>query len=146
MNKKTISIIILSIALSGCGIKKTAVKNKVDRTLTEQTENITKRKGDTVTYTVPKIILKDTTIYTINRQGTTLKTSYNSRGQISQIDCFASMIEEITRSNKLLVEAIKEKDTSKEENFNPQNFIYAIVVLALIVLAGFIYINNKITK
>ena len=146
MNKKTITIILLSIALSSCGIKKNAVKNKTDRTLTESTESITKRVGDTVTYTVPKIVLKDTTIYTVNRQGTTLKTSYNSKGQISQIDCFASMIEEITKSNRLLVEAIKEKDKTKEETFNPKYFIYSLAVLVLIVLIGFIYINNKITK
>lgn len=146
MNKKTIPILLLLIALSGCGIKKTAIKSKVDRTLKEQTESITKRKGDTVTYTIPKIVLRDTTIYTVNRQGTTLKTSYNSQGQISQIDCFASMIEEITRSNRELVEAIKDKDTTKEENFNPQNFIYSLAVLGIIVLAGFIYINSKITK
>ena len=146
LNKKTITIILLSVALSSCGVKKNAVKNKTDRTLTESTESITKRVGDTVTYTVPKIVLKDTTIYTVNRQGTTLKTSYNSQGQISQIDCFASMIEEITKSNRLLVEAIKEKDKIKEETFNPQYFIYSLSVLVLIVLIGFIYINNKITK
>ena len=146
MNKKTLLLITLSIALTSCGIKKNAVKTKIDRTLTESTETTTKRIGDTVTYTVPKIVLKDTTIYTVNRQGTTLKTSYNSQGQISQIDCFASMIEEITKSNRLLVEAIKEKDKEKEETFNPQYFIYSLAVLVLIVFLGFIYINNKITK
>lgn len=146
MNKKTLLAITLSIALTSCGIKKSAVKTKTDRTLTESTETTTKRVGDTVTYTVPKIVLKDTTIYTVNRQGTTLKTSYNSQGQISQIDCFASMIEEITKSNRLLVEAIKEKDKEKEETFNPQYFIYSLAVLVLIVLLGFVYINNKITK
>ncbi len=146
MNKKTLLAITLAIALTSCGIKKNAVKTKTDRTLTESTETTTKRVGDTVRYTVPKIVLKDTTIYTVNRQGTTLKTSYNSQGQISQIDCFASMIEEITKSNRLLVEAIKEKDKEKEETFNPQYFIYSLVVLVLIVLLGFVYINNKITK
>ncbi len=146
MNKKTLLAITLAIALTSCGIKKNAIKTKTDRTLTENTETTTKRIGDTVTYTVPKIVLKDTTIYTVNRQGTTLKTSYNSQGQISQIDCFASMIEEITKSNRLLVEAIKEKDKEKEETFNPQYFIYSLAVLVLIVLLGFIYINNKITK
>lgn len=146
MNKKTLLAITLAIALTSCGIKKNALKTKTDRTLTESTETTTKRVGDTVTYTVPKIVLKDTTIYTVNRQGTTLKTSYNSQGQISKIDCFASMIEEITKSNRLLVEAIKEKDKEKEETFNPQYFIYSLAVLVFIVLLGFVYINNKITK
>lgn len=146
MNKKTITIAMLILLFYSCGIKKNAIKTKTDRTLTESTETTAKRVGDTVTYTVPKIVLKDTTIYTVNRQGTTLKTSYNSQGQISQIDCFASMIEEITKSNRLLVEAIKEKDKEKEETFNPQYFVYSLAVLVLIVLLGFIYINNKITK
>ena len=137
---------MLILLFYSCGIKKNAIKTKTDRTLTESTETTAKRVGDTVTYTVPKIVLKDTTIYTVNRQGTTLKTSYNSQGQISQIDCFASMIEEITKSNRLLVEAIKEKDKEKEETFNPQYFVYSLAVLVLIVLLGFIYINNKITK
>lgn len=121
-------------------------KLKRDTQLKETTETITKRKGDTVTFTVPKITFKDTVIYTTNRQGTTLRTVYNEQGQISQIDCFASMIEEITRSNRELIEAIKDKDKEKKEEFNPQYFIYSIAVLVIVILIGFIYINNKIKK
>lgn len=136
--------ILILLVLSSCNVQKKALKNKTDRQLTEQVETITKRKGDTVTYTVPKIVLKDTTIYTVNRQGTTLKTVYNEQGQISQIDCFASMIEEITRSNRELVEAIKEKNQEKQETFKPENFFYALGFVLLIVLIGFWKINSKL--
>ena len=141
---KIIILIVWTLFVQSCDVQKKAIKNKTDRQITEATEKITKRIGDTVTYTVPKVILKDTTIYTINRQGTTLKTVYNDKGQISQIDCFASMIEEITRSNRELVEAIKDKNQEKKETFNPQYFIYALALIVVLVLIGFIVISKKI--
>lgn len=144
MNIKPIYIIIFIIFFNSCKVSKGIDKTKTNRTLTENVETQVKRKGDTVTYTIPKVILKDTTIYTVNKQGTTLRTVYNQQGQISQIDCFASMIEEITRSNSLLVEAIKDKSKEKTEEFNPQYFIYSIGILLIIVIFGFIIINNKI--
>ncbi len=144
MKKDTYILLFAILIFSSCNVQKKALKNKTDRQITEQTETITKRKGDTVTYTVPKIVLKDTTIYTVNRQGTTLKTVYNEKGQISQIDCFASMIEEITRSNRELVEAIKEKNQEKQETFKLANFFYALGFVLLIVLIGFWRINTKL--
>ena len=141
--KNWLLVLIIALLFNSCDIQKRAVKSKTDRTESEQTETITKRKGDTVTFTVPKIVYRDTTIYTVNRQGTTLRTVYDNNGTISQIDCFASMIDEISRSNRLLVEAIKEKDKEKTETFNPQHFIYAIAVLALILLVGFIVVFRK---
>ena len=143
---KIIILIIWTIFVQSCDVQKKAIKNKTDRQLTEATEKITKRIGDTVTYTVPNFILKDTTIYTVNRQGTTLKTVYNDKGQISQIDCFASMIEEITRSNRELVEAIKDKNQEKAESFNPQHFIYALAVFVLLVIIGFGFLGYQINK
>lgn len=141
--KVKISLLLL-ILFTSCNVKKQALKNKEDRKLTEQTEVITKRKGDTVTYVIPNIKYKDTTIYTVNRQGTTLRTVYDNTGNIQQIDCFASMIEEITRSNRELVEAIKQKEVDKEENFNPTNLFYAIGFVLLIVLVGFWKISTKL--
>lgn len=141
-------LLVLSLLLS-CDITKQATKNKVDREVTEQTETITKRKGDTVSFEVPRITFKDTTIYTTNRQGTTLRTVYNDSGQISQIDCFASMIEEINRSNKQLIETLKEKEKEKTEDFDSTFILYLFVGLSLIVfiLAFFAYrLLNKNTK
>lgn len=136
--------ILILLVLSSCNVQKKALKNKTDRQLTEQVETITKRKGDTVTYTVPKIVLKDTTIYTVNRQGTTLKTVYNKQGNISEIDCYTSMIEEVTKINRQLLEVIKEKNQEKQETFKPANFFYALGFVLLIVLIGFWKINSKL--
>ena len=68
-------LLILSIifTLFSCDIQKKAIKSKEDRTVSELQERTIKRKGDTVTYTVPKITYRDTTIYTVNRQGTTFR-------------------------------------------------------------------------
>lgn len=139
----------LLFTLFSCDIQKKAIKNKEDRTVKEQTETVTKRLGDTVIYTVPKIVYKDTTIYTVNRQGTTLRTVYDSSGKIDQIECFSSMIEEITRSNKELVEVIKEKDKEKTEDFDSSFILYGFLglgVMLALVLFVFLHFANKNTK
>lgn len=141
-----IILLLLVLVFYGCDIQKKTIESDTSRKTSEQTETITKRVGDTVSFKIPKITYKDTTIYTVNRQGTTLRTVYDNSGQISQIDCFASMIEEINRSNKLFIEAIKEKDQEKSEVFKPQHFIYSIAVLAGIILIGFIFVAYKIQR
>jgi hypothetical protein len=130
----SVALIVLVLTFSSCDISKRAIKNKTDRELNESSETITKRIGDTVSYKIPNIIFKDTTIYTVNKQGTTLRTVYNESGQISQIDCFASMIEEINRTNKQLIEAIKDKDSEKTEKFDSTVILYIMIGLSLIVL------------
>lgn len=145
LNSKWLYIGIILIFTS-CDISKRATKSKQEREQTESSEVITKRKGDTVTYEIPNIKFKDTTIYVTNRQGTTLRTVYDNNGQISQIDCFASMIEEINRSNKLLIESIKDKDSEKKEEFNSETIIYFMLGLALIVLIIMIFVFKYMMK
>lgn len=144
--KTFIQVLILVLCLQSCDIKKRAIKNKTDRTLTEATETITKRKGDTVSYIVPKITYRDTTIYTVNRQGTTLKTVYDNTGNISQIDCMSSLIDLIERTNKRMDENIKSKDQQKEEKFDSIIILYIMLGLALIVIVvaffGFRILNK----
>jgi len=99
----------------------------------EQLESITKRKGDTVSY---KTVLhvKDTTIYTVNRQGTTLKTVYDESGNVSQVDCFSSAIDELVRYNKSTQQDSSTKDKEEQYHFDP-TFIYAIAG-AIVLLGG----------
>ena len=139
-------LLILIILLSSCDIQKRAIKNKEQRKVNEVVEKTVKRQGDTVKFQVPKITYKDTTIYTVNRQGTTLRTVYNNRGQISQIECFASMIEEITKSNRQLVEAIKNKDREKTEEFDSSVILYGFLGLGILFIIGLLYLNSKIPK
>jgi hypothetical protein len=133
--KKLIYIIAVLFLTSSCDIQKKAIKNKQDRTISELEERTIKRKGDTVTYTIPNVILKDTTIYTVNRQGTTLRTVYNDSGNISQIECFSSLIEITERLERMTEEVIKSKDSEKTEDFDSSFILY--IVIGVVVLGFF---------
>jgi len=128
-------LIVLSImvCLFSCDIQKKAIKNKENRTVSELQERTIKRKGDTVTYTIPKVILKDTTIYTVNEQGTTLRTVYNRSGNISEIECFSSLIEITERLERMTAEVIKQKDSEKTEDFDSSFILYGFIGLAVII-------------
>lgn len=139
MTKKTIVLIGLAITLFNCGVKKTAVKTKTDRTLTEQTKTTSFRLGDTIKFDLPNLKYKDTVIEKIsykNKTPSVARVTYDKDGNAT-FECLQSQIEQTQETNRQLVELIKEKDKSKEETFNPQYFIYALGVLGLIVLLGF---------
>jgi len=129
---KKILFLGLLILLSSCDIQKKAIKTKQDKTVSEVEERTIKRKGDTVSYTIPKVTYKDTTIYTVNRQGTTLRTVYNDSGNVSQIECFSSLIEITERLERMTEEVIKSKDREKTEEFDSSFILYIIMgVVAL---------------
>ena len=136
----------LFLAIS-CDITKQASKTKSDSSGKESIETITKRIGDTVTYTIPNVILRDTVIYTVNHQGTTLRTVYDKTGAISNIDCFASVIEEIKRENREFQESIKDKEKDKTEDFDSSFILYIIsgvvIVLIVFLLLMFYFINKN---
>lgn len=146
MKKNVLLLVFILITLSSCAIKKNSSKTKTDRETKEQTEVIEKRKGDTVTYVIPKIKLKDTTIYTVNKQGTTLRTVYDSNSNISQIECFSSLIDVITKSNREVIETIKEKEKDKEEKASSSIVLYlvigAIIVFAILILSLHLQIKS----
>ena len=133
--KKLIYIIAVFFLISSCDIQKKAIKNKQDRTISELEERTIKRKGDTVIYTIPNVILKDTTIYTVNRQGTTLRTVYNDSGNISKIECFSSLIEITERLERMTEEVIKSKDSEKTEEFDSSFILY--IIIGVVVLGSF---------
>lgn len=140
--------LFIAIMFSSCDVLKKTVKNQEDRTLTESTETLTKRMGDTVRYEIPNIILKDTTIYKTNRvTGTTQTVRYNDKGMIDLVECQSGAIEELKRENKTLVEAIKEKDKTKETEFNSEIIIYFMLGLVGIVFIlaylGYRYISKN---
>lgn len=144
-----ICLLILSLLwlCNSCDIYKKSSKTKTDRDLTEQIETKTFRKGDTVRYEIPKVTLKDTTIYTYNRQGTTLKTVYNTQGQIQSIDCFSSAIEEFKKENRNLIESIKEKESEKKEEMNTDWIMYGFIMIGVVVMFAllliFFYIKSQ---
>lgn len=132
---------------NSCDIYKKSDKTKTDSNLTEQIETKTFRKGDTVTYQVPNIIYKDTAIYTYNRQGTTLKTVYNTQGQIQSIDCFSSAIEEFKKENRNLIESIKENKSEKKEEMNTDWIMYGFIMIGIVLIVAlllmFFYIKSQ---
>lgn len=134
---KTLLILISAILLIGCDIQKQASKTKSDTEFKEEIETKTFRKGDTVTYIVPVVKHKDTTIYTVNRQGTTLRTVYDNTGNIASIDCFASVIEEIRKENREFQQSIKDKDKEKTEEFDSSFILY---IVGGVVILGMFFI------
>jgi len=129
--KKYILILLLLVS---CDVTKKATKTKTDRDLTEIIKTTSKRVGDTVSYTVPKIVLKDTTIYTVNRVGTRIETRYNKDGNIDLINCMASSIDEMKEENRRMLEIIKDKEKSKEENFDSGALIGVVSIIGAVFL------------
>lgn len=143
----TLLILSLILLLNSCDIYKKASKTKTNLDLTEQIEIKTSRKGDTVRYEVPKITLKDTTIYTYNKQGTTLKTYFDKSGSVGSIDCFSSLIDEYRKENRILIESTKQKDSEKKEELNTTWILYGFIMIgvALIVfmILFFLYVKAQ---
>ena len=144
--KKTL-IILTSLLFFSCGITKTRDKVKEDRTLNESTEIITKRIGDTVTYEVPIVRFKDTTIIKRNYvTGTTQTLRYNANGQVDLAQCISGSIERIERSNKELIEAILTKDKETKHELSPTIILYGFIGLALLIVivgGAFIFYIKK---
>jgi len=139
--------IIAGLLNSSCDVIKAANKSKSDTGFTESIDNRTYRKGDTVHYEIPVVHYKDTTIRRTNRQGTTIQTVYDNKGNISSIDCFASAIEEIRKENRDFRESLKEKDSKKEKVVNTEIYLYAIIgivfIFICIIAAIFIYFSKQ---
>jgi len=129
-----------------CDIMKQSTKSKSESSGSEMSETWTKRKGDTVSYKVPIITYKDTTIYTVNRQGTTLRTVYDKSGKVSQIDCFASAIEEMTKQQKQFFEQYKDKTKEKTEEFDSSFILYIIGGVVILGIVGMILFFRLINK
>ena len=145
--KKLILIVIL-FSLFSCDVQKKAIKNKTDRQLTEQIETKTYRPGDTISIDIPNIKLKDTVIERVSYKYNTpsiARVTYDENGNI-KVECLQAQIEETNRINRQLLEVIKDKNQEKTEVFKPQYFIYALAVLVLFVVIGFVLISNKINK
>jgi len=136
--------LILALLFS-CDIQRDVTKTKDSTDLKEALERTTTRKGDTVSY---KTVLhvKDTTIYTVNRQGTTLKTVYDSNGNVSQVDCFASAISEILKYNKDLQQESSTKDKTESAGLCDTLILGIIGGVVLIVCFGFFMVQRSINK
>ncbi|MBC7748917.1 MAG: hypothetical protein H7Z76_10145 [Methylotenera sp.] len=149
MFKIKIFLLILVLPFISCDIMKQSAKSKGESSGNEQVENHTFRKGDTVHFSVPKITFKDTTIYKVNRQGTTIATQYDNSGNIRNIDCFSSAVEEISKQNREFFTEFKDKAKVKEEKFDSTIILYimgGIVILGIVALFFLYRTINKNSK
>lgn len=130
-----------------CDIQKAATKQKEDTGFKENIETKTFRKGDTVHYEIPNVIYKDTTIYRTNRQGTTIKTVYDQKGQLASIDCFASAIDEMRKENREFQNSLLNKTKEKKEDFDSTFIFYIMGGVVLIVFfalfLGYLYLKKN---
>lgn len=152
--KKAIVLLIIATVFYSCD----TIKNKTSHAKTEDrqsessSEKITYRKGDTVSYIIPNVKLKDTTIYTVNREGTTLRTIYDQQGGVKQVDCMTSQIMDILRENQKLNEKIAEQERTKDKKteFNTDWILYIVVAVFLLILIVIIialrYLKGYINK
>lgn len=143
-----IAIIIVAIIwlFCSCSILKDKEKMKENTNFKEQVETQTFRKGDTVSYKIPFVTFKDTTIYTTNRQGTVLRTVYDNNGKVSNIDCFASQIAEISKRNTELEQELKAKVSHKEEKADSTIFLYGFLIIGLVLCFGLWLVSKSLNK
>lgn len=156
--KKCILTLFILFSFFSCDIHKESQKSKTESSsksdLQERIETWLKRKGDSVSYTVPqlkyRITWKDTIIYTVSKQGTVIKTYYGKDGQIYKIDCNAAAIDELRKEIRSLKQATdqatKDKKSEKTEQINPLFLLYGAIALVLIFAIGFYLLYRLIDK
>lgn len=138
-------VVVLCYLLFSCDITKQSNKSKTDTDFIDKTEKKVFRAGDTVKVPSFNVTYKDTTIYTTNRQGTTIRTIYDVQGQIKGVECYASRIEEITKMNVQLQQQLKEKSKQKVEKSDTNIFLYIIIGL-VVVLCFTVWLIYKRSK
>ena len=142
--KKIIFLLFLTFTITSCSIlktKKTRDLTTKTKTLSVETgEVLSKRQGDTLTYTVLNPILKDTTIYVKNKEkqnSNTLRISYDKSG-LQNIQCISDDINELKRYIKEVdenkTEEIKETEKIKETNFKPIFILYVFLGFAFLII------------
>lgn len=141
---KTILTLILCICLFSCDITKEAFKSKNDIESEETIKTETYRKGDTVTYQVPRIKYKDTVITTVSTQGTILRNYYNRDGEIYKNDCRSAEIKELREEMRRINDQSKVKDKAKEENFDNSFILYIVIGLVVIVIFGMFILAKRL--
>jgi len=142
--KKILLLLIISLVFS-CKTTKNKLKTEEDRQLTENTTTTTKRVGDTVRYEIPKVVLKDTTIYKKNYvTGTTQVVRYNDEGKITWVECQSGFIEVIQENNRILIESINNMNKQKEVEIPSSIFIYFFIGLGLFFVILFFALKKYI--
>lgn len=144
--KKLILIAFTALLLTSCGVsKKKAFYDKSTKDTTIDRTTII-RPGDTITIDIPNVRYKDTIIRRTNYENKTVASVYYDKYGNQRFECQSAEIREMRELiSEVILNDIKSKDESKSE-FNPQYFIYALAVLAVVVVIGFVLISVMIMK
>lgn len=113
---------------------KKSSKQKSDTDFEETIKTQSFRMGDTISLPVYNYVYKDTVITTVSTQGTILKTYYDKSGNVNNIDCISSKVDELKEENRRFQQQMLNKDKEKEENFDSTAFLYLIGGIALIII------------
>jgi hypothetical protein len=130
--------LILPITFTIIGCK--SIKSKTDKELNTTTRTETYKKADTLVYTVPKTVYKDTTIYVRNFEksgSNTLKIVYDKEGNQQQIDCISDAVKELNET----ITNFKDNSKVKETDFKTTSIIYIFLGLA-----GLLIVNKIANK
>jgi hypothetical protein len=117
-----------------------SIKSKTDKELNTTTRTETYKKADTLVYTVPKTVYKDTTIYVRNFEksgSNTLKIVYDKEGNQQQIDCISDAVKELNET----ITNFKDNSKVKETDFKTTSIIYIFLGLA-----GLLIVNKIANK
>jgi hypothetical protein len=123
--------LLILLLLTSCATTKN--KKQTETSTIERT--LTKRKGDTLTYVVPNIKYKDTTIYHKNFENpasNTLKIVYDKQGNQTEIKCISDEINELRE----YINTFKEDSKVKETNFNNVIIIYVFIGLVFLIIVN----------
>ena len=113
--------LMILILLLGFSCKTLKNKKDIEQTVTQRQEIF--KKADTLKYTVPKAVYKDTTIYVKNFEkagSNTLKIIYDKQGNQSQIDCISDAVKELNET----ITSLKDNSKTKETDFKSGTILY----------------------
>lgn len=132
--KKLIILILVLV----CSCKTLKNKKDIEQTVTQRQEIF--KKADTLKYTVPKAVYKDTTIYVRNFEkagSNTLKITYDKQGNQEQIDCISDAVKELNET----ITSFKDNSKTKETNFKSGTILYIFLGLG-----GLLIVNKLLSK
>ena len=137
---------LISLCLISCDIQKSAAKTKSDTTIKDEFTNKSFRKGDSVSYRPSGIKFRDTTIYRVTKNNTRLETVYDSNGNIRDINCYASQIEELTTRNMQLEQSLKDKASNKTESTNFDWLIYLVIAIVILGIVALFFLFKTVNN
>ena len=126
--------LIILLILTSCATTKN--KRSTDTNIKEKEQGtiISKRKADTLNYTILKPIYKDTTIVVENKDNrSTLYVKYNDKGE-QDISYICDELEEVKTYIREIEENKTEKLKDKDSVFKPIFILYGFIGFAFLML------------